>query len=326
MAGLVTLNSVQALPTSWLWADRIPMGMVTVLAGDAKAGKSLVTCKIAATVSRGQQFPFTEGEARRGHVVLINAEDDAARILRPRLEAAGADLQRIHIPAQQSRLTRRLTLDALRQELRNIPHLRLVILDPVTAVLPVNRNNADQVREVLTELAAIASSYRTAIIAVVHLNKSKAGGAKNRISGSFEWLAACRAAFLVTSDPMERRLFLPLANNLGKRNGLAFRIGEAETRLGPAPVVRWQKTTVSISADEALSSGAKKSPVLSEAAEFLRQTVTRPMLAKRMLREGKLAGFSTKELRTARQKLKIGTKRVGGLGSEGRWAWFPPAE
>jgi hypothetical protein len=100
------------------------MGMVTVLAGDAKAGKSLVTCKIAATVSRGQQFPFTEGEARRGHVVLINAEDDAARILRPRLEAAGADLQRIHIPAQQSRLTRRLTLDALRQELRNIPHLR----------------------------------------------------------------------------------------------------------------------------------------------------------------------------------------------------------
>ena len=81
-----------------------------------------------------------------------------------------------------------------------------------------------------------------------------------------------------------------------------------------------------MSADEALASMAtRESATTSEAVDFLLQTLTKPMLAKKIIRLGKEATFSPKELRTARQKSGVKTKRVGGLGSEGRWAWFPPA-
>ncbi len=37
----------------WLWAGRVPLGMITLFAGDPKLGKSFVTLAIAAALSRG---------------------------------------------------------------------------------------------------------------------------------------------------------------------------------------------------------------------------------------------------------------------------------
>jgi hypothetical protein len=37
----------------WLWAGRVPLGMITMFAGDPKLGKSYVTLAMAAAVSRG---------------------------------------------------------------------------------------------------------------------------------------------------------------------------------------------------------------------------------------------------------------------------------
>ncbi len=36
----------------WLWAGRVPLGMITMFAGDPKLGKSIVTLAMAAAVSR----------------------------------------------------------------------------------------------------------------------------------------------------------------------------------------------------------------------------------------------------------------------------------
>jgi hypothetical protein len=52
---------------------------------------------MAAKVSTGGEWPSGEGTARRGAVIYITAEDKAADTIRPRLEAAGADLKRVHI-------------------------------------------------------------------------------------------------------------------------------------------------------------------------------------------------------------------------------------
>ena len=38
----------------WLWAGRVPLGMITMFAGDPKLGKSFVTLAMAAALSRGQ--------------------------------------------------------------------------------------------------------------------------------------------------------------------------------------------------------------------------------------------------------------------------------
>jgi acetyl/propionyl-CoA carboxylase alpha subunit len=62
---LIPLTQVPAQDIRWCWPERIPRGMVTLIAGYPKSGKSLVACKIAATITNGGNFPHKEGAARR---------------------------------------------------------------------------------------------------------------------------------------------------------------------------------------------------------------------------------------------------------------------
>jgi hypothetical protein len=64
------------------------------------------------------------------------------------------------------------------------------------------------------------------VLAISHLNKNSGARAITRIMGSQEWAAAPRAVSLVTEEAgTERRLFLPLKNNLAPtRTGHSFAI------------------------------------------------------------------------------------------------------
>src|SRR5262245_58174684 len=93
-------------PADWLWQDYVPRGALTLLEGDPGLGKSLLALDLAARVSRGWQMPPAagpyEGAEPRG-VLLLSAEDDLKRTIRPRLDAAGADVQRVwHLTAVQT--------------------------------------------------------------------------------------------------------------------------------------------------------------------------------------------------------------------------------
>jgi hypothetical protein len=54
----------------WLWPGRIPLGKLTLLAGDPGLGKSFVTLDIAARVSRGDAWPVPQRFVRRTVVVV----------------------------------------------------------------------------------------------------------------------------------------------------------------------------------------------------------------------------------------------------------------
>jgi hypothetical protein len=54
---LVSLADVPARPVRWLWADRLPIGKLTVLDGDPGLGKSAITVDVAARVSAGLPMP-----------------------------------------------------------------------------------------------------------------------------------------------------------------------------------------------------------------------------------------------------------------------------
>jgi integrase len=75
-----------AAPVRWLWDGWLPAAKVVLLDGDPGTGKSLLTCELAARLSRGE---LGGGPAAS---LLLNAEDGPGDTLRPRLEAAGADL------------------------------------------------------------------------------------------------------------------------------------------------------------------------------------------------------------------------------------------
>jgi putative DNA primase/helicase len=56
-AEIVSLDNVKQEEIDWLWPNHIPLGMLTLIAGDPGVGKSFLTLYMAAVVSRGQNWP-----------------------------------------------------------------------------------------------------------------------------------------------------------------------------------------------------------------------------------------------------------------------------
>src|SRR4051812_37112753 len=95
-ARVVRLSDVRARKLEWLWPERIPLGKLTLLAGDPGLGKSFLSLDLASRVTRGGEWPDAcATKAVQGSVVLLSAEDDLEDTVCPRLQAAGADLAKV---------------------------------------------------------------------------------------------------------------------------------------------------------------------------------------------------------------------------------------
>jgi putative DNA primase/helicase len=320
----VTADQIKPHALRWLWPHRIPVGLVTVVAGAPKSGKSLLCCKLAATVSRGGEFAPGEGSANRGHVVLLNGEDPP-EIIRDWLAFARADMGRVHVATAPQTLLRDDLIPALEEKIKDLPYLRMLIIDPLTGIVSFDRNSAGQVRKVLSDLGDFAARRRIAVVVVLHLNKSGNGAAASRISGSFEFTGASRSGYVVVKDG-DRYLLLPLPNNVGLREeGLAFTIRVRPRMLGGV-CVAWLGA-VAKSADDALYSTEEASGTLKqEGVQLLSELLAkghRPVAEIRL--ECKEAGLTPKSVRAARVHLGI-TIEKGGVFKRGhRWYWRLPA-
>ena len=330
----------QPEPIRWLWPHRIAIGKLTILAGEPGLGKSQLTGWIAAAVTTGGPWPNQEGYAPQGSVIILSAEDDAADTIRPRLDAADADVTKVHIvssvriDAGKGRRGFNLQADLvlLEKEIDRIGDVRLVIIDPISSYLgQVDSHKNAELRAVLEPIGEMAARLGVSALAVTHLSKSGGGSANNRVIGSIAFVAAARAAFIVTRDPddPERRFFLPTKNNLGPdRSGLAFRIGAVVTQSDiVAPVVFWESGPVTITADEVLGANAaskESAPARSEAEEFLRgQLHAGPVTVRQLESEAKAAGISWQTVRRAKEKLRVKATKTA---LDGGWVWTLPED
>jgi putative DNA primase/helicase len=346
-------SEIEAQAIEWLWAGRIAIGKQTLIAGEPGLGKSQLTTGLAATVTTGGYWPCDEGRAPLGSVIILSAEDDAADTIVPRLIAAGADLDRVLIVSsvqQRDGHGRRVfnlqaDLDLLEAEIAKAGDVRLVIIDPVSSYLgKTDSHKNSDVRGTLEPLGEMAARLRVAVVSVTHFSKG-AASAINRFIGSIGFVAAARAAFIVTRDPDGddgRRLFLTAKNNLARdTGGLAFRL---EQRLLPlknggetlGSSIAWEGGRIDRTADEVLAAasdaGGTGEPTAKEMwIEFLRtvlsdgalpaKEVEREAVQACLLAEGKPIGDS-KPCRDARKALGMAKPRKGGMG-EG-WVWELP--
>lgn len=338
-------SDVQPEPVRWLWPERIAKGKLTIIAGDPGLGKSQLTCSVAAIVSRGASWPVGGGRTDPATVVVFSAEDDPADTIRPRLDAANADPDRVVIlegirelgrAGESSRLFNvQEDLQVLEDNLRKITDVSLIIIDPITAYLgKADSHKNAEVRSILATLAALAARLDVAVICVTHLNKGTKSQALMRVNGSLGFVAAARAVFFVTqsaADP-ERRFFLPLKlNNANLRNqGLAFSI-EGVTLSGGIETARvaWEDETVEIDVNEALwavSDGDTRN-ALAEAGEFLSEILADgPVEANDVRQHAQKAGHSWATVRRASKALSVKKFKVG-FGGDGGWLWqIPPKE
>src|SRR5438128_1748623 len=90
-----SLSQVRPDRIHWLWEPYIPRKKLVILDGDPGVGKSLLTIDLAARLSRGGALPDGKPSDRPHVTLLLSAEDAASDTIRPRAEAAGADLDRV---------------------------------------------------------------------------------------------------------------------------------------------------------------------------------------------------------------------------------------
>ena len=338
------MSTIEAEHIKWLWHNKVARGKMTALAGDPGLGKSQVTISMAAIVSTGGRWPVDRSQCDPGSVVILSAEDGAADTIRPRLEAAGADLTRCYVIDAVREITgsggvqeRGFSLDKdaarLGNMLAEIGDVALVIVDPISAYLgKIDSHNNAEVRGLLTPLSKVVEEHDAALIMVSHLTKGQNAKALMKIMGSLAFVAAARAAFVVCKDPDDaagaRRLFLPVKNNIAPdTEGLAFKVEGATLANGIATSrIMWESDAVTTTADEAMAPRVEgeRGSKQREAEEWLRQQLASgAMLQARLQDEAAKAGLSWGTVRIARKNLDVRATKARGAG--GAWSWALPS-
>ena len=139
--------------------------------------------------------------------LLVTTEDAAKTVVVPRLIAAGADLDYVHIvgvkvDAYDDLIT--LPADLPGVEQRVIEHgARFLSIDPVVATLSggIDTHKDASIRRVLAPLAQLAERRDLAVMGLIHMNKSAANDLLNRVSGSKGFVNAARSVLVMANDP-----------------------------------------------------------------------------------------------------------------------------
>ncbi len=322
---------IKPMKVKWAWQNKIPLGKVAALAGTAGLGKSAVSLDLASHVSTGHDWP-DGAPCEKGSVIVLSAEDDGADTIVPHLQAAGADLAKIHIlrAVRRTRPNGEMYLDgftlqrdiaALRETIARFDDLRLVVVDPVSAYLgAVDSHKNAEVRSVLAPLAQLAADFHVAVVLITHLNKA-GDSALHRVMGSVAFVAAARAVWLFAknpNDPTERLMFPGKLNLAPDQEGLTYKI---EPR-GDAIVVKWGHA-VNVSADlvlgpETLDERSER----AEAVEWLRERLSRgPVEVKKLEADARDARLAWRTVRRAKDA--IGAVSSKDAFSSG-WVWHLP--
>jgi hypothetical protein len=265
--GLQCLADIEERVLEWLWEGRIPLGYLTLLAGEGGIGKSFVSLAIATVVSRGGVWPDRPDKGvPAGDVIIMAAEDDPADTIKPRLRAMGANLKRLSMLGtgrNEKGNPKPFTLAdiaTLEDVMKRRPHTRLMIIDPLPGFLPsgVDDHKNAELRAVLGPLAEFAARHRVGILGITHFNKGTTLRAVHRIVGSVAYRNSARATLCVVLDPEDkrRRFLLPDKANLTEcGEGVAYRIERNEK--GEA-VLTWEQGTIGMQLDDVLARESTK--------------------------------------------------------------------
>lgn len=181
-------------------------GEITLLCGDGGVGKGQFVAQIAKSLTTGEPTEFfPQAPEGTGNIVILAGEDPIDTVLCPRMDAAGADLNKVAVIAP----------DTYYEEMHKMPQLGdpdlmnwiaagdplLLVIDPFQAFLPdsVNLNNRQQIRNLLQLLRMQAQQHGFAILLVTHTNKNPGACGRKRLNGSGELWDTARNVLIIVS-------------------------------------------------------------------------------------------------------------------------------
>jgi hypothetical protein len=327
----------------WLWQPYLPLGELTLLDGDPGVGKSTLTVAIAAALVRGDALPGAERPAvfaSDATVLITSAEDDAEKIIRPRLDVlrlTQEQLARIRIEEQPFNLEEpghRLELEAAIRDHR----AAFLIVDPLVAYLGETDTNTDaRVRVVLGPLSKIAQATGCTVLGLRHLTKTSRDRALYRGGGSIGFAAAARSVLLAGRDPDREHGYAltHLKTNYGRFGPtLGYEVTAVKVpTLGKDQErgrITWTGERTDLSANRMLAPEDEQEPAgeTQRAQAFLERTLANgPVLVKTVKEGAEAENINPRTLRRAKDGL--GVESVQHRDAKGRtssWAWRLPGD
>ena len=160
---MIKMSEVQSQEIEWLWYPFIPYGKLTIVQGDPGGGKTTLILNIAAKLSKGEGLDNDMKLTEPMKIIYQTAEDGLADTVKPRLEKAGADCERI-VVIDESDKSLSMADERLEEAIIQTG-ARMLILDPIQAYLGggMDMNRANEARDMTKKLGALAEKYKCAI-------------------------------------------------------------------------------------------------------------------------------------------------------------------
>jgi len=340
------LGEIKVQEVEWLVDEYIPIGAVTLLAGEGGAGKSTLLCDLTAAILKGDKW-LSKFEVAQGGVVLILTE--GAIEIRSRLEGYeitdDSPLEIVDLTAWEDYTPLKaaqalpeilqIAKERLQTRFGDIP-IRLVGLDCLRGFgfdeKQATRQKGDRlptVREIYNPLADFAEKEGSAVIVTHHFRKllpeerrrlypkRKKGKEvapeidinllRNLIAGTADIVNAARHALVVVSDHEAGvGIIVPVKSNRSQVLGLPIRYD-------------WQADAPTF-----LSFMAEDETVMEKATAFLRRVLANGAMASEEVKAlAEKEGISKRTLWRAKSRLGVkSAKRVNG--DEVIWIWFLP--
>jgi hypothetical protein len=331
------LADVEPEHVTWMWHGFLPHKKLVIIDGMPGVGKSTLTADIAAKVSTGATFPCGTGNRARG-VLFLAVEDGVADTIRPRVEAAGGDVERVYSMAgvitqgQESAPDLSKHIDLIRNLV--IEHdIGLIIIDPIMALLgaTVDSYRDQDVRSITTPLARLAEELNVIVLVVRHPNKGASSNALMRGGGSMAFIGAARVGLVIGKDPSDesRRILAVAKSNLAAMaDSLQFQLVSDEQF--ECARIEWLGKSM-VSADILYSEpNLEEKNQTEEAIEWLQDFLGDSEVDSRTAKQKAAdAGITEKVLRRAREKLSVQVIRRG-KGREHVTLWLlapqPPTD
>jgi putative DNA primase/helicase len=318
---MLSAASVEPTLPEFLWEERIPEGMFTLVGGLPGEGKSLLTEFLAAYVTTKLERD----------VIFSNVEDPVVQVTVPRLIAAGADLERVHF------WTPRLPRDTaeLEANIRDV-NAALLVTDPVAAHVSTSIYS-DDIRSVLEPVGQVMERTGCAWVGIHHTVRSRKSGDPREMfgGGNGGLIAVARAAFLFGPNPNDgdERVLAQAKFNIGPQPPAAvFDMDsddwlDADGRLvgtvGRLTLVdlRSKVTARMVALAGAKQGGKKPQSKMAQAAAFITKYLrTGPQPVAKLREDAIQVGISWATIRRAESEIGIVKRRDNQFQGAVRWS------
>lgn len=190
-------TEITPLAPEWIWENRIPQNMLTLLAGDGGIGKGRLLANLVSRITRGAPMPDgTEGPPL-GSVILATQEDDPNLAMVHRLIAEGADLSKVFDMTRDFQVPE--SIPAVRDQIDTLGDCRLVVIDPLSGVASIALTSSNvRVRKlIMNPLEQLARDKGIGLVVVHHTVKS------GRVAGTKGITDAARMVLKVSRAPSD---------------------------------------------------------------------------------------------------------------------------